>query len=102
MSNVSDFVIENGVLVQYNGPDGDVTIPDGVKSFGWGVFNKTRIGTLTLPASIEECSRLPDVEAVEVSPENPRFTSIDGVFYNKDATILLFSPATKKGNIVYS
>ena len=99
MSNVSDFVIENGVLVQYNGPDGDVTIPDGVKSFGWGVFNKTRIGTLTLPASIEECSRLPDVEAVEVSPENPRFTSIDGVFYNKDATILLFSPATKKGTL---
>ena len=29
MSGNSDFVIENGVLVKYNGPGGDVVIPEG-------------------------------------------------------------------------
>lgn len=29
MSGNSDFAIENGVLVQYNGPGGDVVIPEG-------------------------------------------------------------------------
>ena len=30
MSNINDFVIENGVLIKYQGPGGDVVIPDGV------------------------------------------------------------------------
>lgn len=31
MSNINDFIIENGVLTGYTGPGGSVTIPDGVK-----------------------------------------------------------------------
>ena len=34
MSNMNDFVIENGVLKKYVGPGGDVVIPDGVISIG--------------------------------------------------------------------
>lgn len=30
MSNASDFIIENGVLIKYVGPGGDVVIPEGV------------------------------------------------------------------------
>ncbi len=49
-----DFVIEDGVLVEYNGPGGDVVIPNGVKSIGvetfWG--NKDII-SVTLPKSME-------------------------------------------------
>lgn len=52
MSNVSDFIIENGVLIKYVGPGGDVVIPEGVTQIGreafqfcWGltgvVFPKT-------------------------------------------------------------
>ena len=33
MSNTSDFVIENGVLLEYVGPGGDVVMPDGVANF---------------------------------------------------------------------
>ena len=34
----------------------------------------------------------PKLSAIHVSPENPYFTSIDGVLYNKDVTELLFFP----------
>ena len=34
----SDFTIENGVLTKYNGPGGDVVIPDGVTSIGMAAF----------------------------------------------------------------
>ena len=39
MSNVNDFVIENGVLLEYNGKDVEVTIPDGVKEIAGCVFS---------------------------------------------------------------
>ena len=52
MSNVSDFIIKNGVLIKYVGPGDDVVIPEGVTQIGreafqfcWGltgvVFPKT-------------------------------------------------------------
>lgn len=39
MSNASDFVIKNGVLTEYVGPGGDVTVPEGVTSIGQMAFN---------------------------------------------------------------
>lgn len=38
MSNASDFVIENGVLIKYVGPGGNVVIPNGVISIGCAAF----------------------------------------------------------------
>ena len=38
MSNINDFVIENGVLKKYQGQGGDVVIPEGVTSIGDGAF----------------------------------------------------------------
>ena len=38
MSNINDFVIENGVLKEYKGQGGDVVIPEGVKSIGDSAF----------------------------------------------------------------
>ena len=38
MSNINDFVIENGVLKEYQGQGGDVVIPEGVTSIGDGAF----------------------------------------------------------------
>lgn len=49
-----DFVIENGVLVKYNGPGGDVTVPDGVTAIGTGAFAKARatLTGVTLPEGL--------------------------------------------------
>lgn len=38
MSNLNDFIIENGVLETYTGNETEVTIPDGVTSIGNGAF----------------------------------------------------------------
>lgn len=38
MSNASDFVIEDGVLVKYVGPGGDVVIPTCVTTIGFHAF----------------------------------------------------------------
>lgn len=36
----TEFEIENGVLTKYNGPGGDVTIPDGVVGIGAYAFSE--------------------------------------------------------------
>lgn len=54
----SDFVIENGVLIEYNGPGGAVVVPDGVTAIGSAAFwhnpNVDEITSITLPDSVVE------------------------------------------------
>ena len=53
MSGNSDFVIENGVLVKYNGPGGDVVIPEGVTEIWWGVFNtRSDLTSMVIPEGV--------------------------------------------------
>ena len=55
MSGNSDFVIEGGVLKQYNGPRGDVVIPEGVTAIGYSAFsNRTGLTSVTIPDSVKE------------------------------------------------
>ena len=52
---MSNFVIEDGVLVKYNGNEEKVIIPDGVISIGEKVFNENRtIVEVAIPSSVEE------------------------------------------------
>lgn len=49
----SDFVIEDGKLVKYNGPGGDVVIPEGVTNIGSGAFEfRTSLTSITIPAGV--------------------------------------------------
>lgn len=53
MSNINDFVIENGVLKKYTGTDSDVIIPDSVAVIGWGAFKECKNFTsVTIPDSV--------------------------------------------------
>lgn len=45
MTNKQDFVIEDGVLIRYNGPGGEVVIPEGVRAIGKSAFENC--GSLT-------------------------------------------------------
>ncbi|MCQ2483757.1 MAG: leucine-rich repeat domain-containing protein [Clostridia bacterium] len=67
---VEEFVIENGVLVEYNGNGGDVVIPDGVTSIGKSVFEGCEnLTSVKIPDSViiigslafEDCSNLTSV-----------------------------------------
>ena len=50
----SDFVIEDGVLTGYNGPGGDVVIPDGVTSIVSSAFVMSRdLTSVTIPGSVK-------------------------------------------------
>lgn len=70
MSNASDFVIENGVLEEYNGKDAEIVIPNGVTRIENAAFdgNKT-ITSVTMPDTVtaigscafRKCSKLKSV-----------------------------------------
>ncbi len=50
-----DFVIEDGVLVAYQGSGGDVVIPDGVVSIGGQAFQYGTLKSVTVPDSVTFC-----------------------------------------------
>ena len=53
MSNVSDFIIENGILTKYVGPGGDVVIPDGVAEIRASAFwHCGDLSGITIPRSV--------------------------------------------------
>ena len=53
MSDSKDFVIENGVLKQYNGPGGEVVIPEGVTEIGFCAFRDCAgLTQVTIPESV--------------------------------------------------
>lgn len=53
MSNINDFVIENGSLKKYTGTEAEVVIPEGVKYISGGVFaNCTTIESVYIPDGV--------------------------------------------------
>ena len=52
MSNLSDFIIENGILKKYVGSGGDVVIPAGVTSIGREAFWYKNLTSVTIPEGV--------------------------------------------------
>ena len=79
-----------------------VIIPKGVTEIGESAFAYCRsLKTITIPASVEsldyvhgftECKSL---ESINVDSANKNYTSVDGVLFNKDKTLLIKCPAKK-------
>lgn len=51
-----DFVVENGVLVGYNGMGGDIVIPEGVREIRGGLFDHcvSNVASFTFPSTLEK------------------------------------------------
>ena len=65
------FKIENGVLEEYKGSEKYVVIPDSVTKIGVYAFNYCK-----------------SLESIEVSENNQRYASEDGVLFSKDKATL--------------
>ena len=78
-----------------------ITIPNGVTSIGWYTFKGcSSLTSITIPSSVtsignqtlEECNNLAEIN---VSDNNTKYTSIDGVLFNKEKTELIKYPPNK-------
>ena len=77
-------------------------VPDGVTKIGngafWGCFE---LETISIPSSVTEIGEVVfsscyKLQNIRVAEDNPQYTSLDGVLYNKDKTKLLWFPSNYK------
>ena len=83
-----------------------ITLPSTIESIGKKAFLGCHgIQTITLPKGVTKLGALAftscaSLEAINVDKENPSYSSIDGVLYNKDASILILCPSGKSGEYI--
>ena len=99
---------DGGVIVEkYNGNDENIIIPDTIDNKSVTSIEQTgfqgckNLKSIYIPSGITNIgSRIfwecPNLYAIEVSADNPEYSSVDGVLFNKYKTVLLQYPA---GNI---
>lgn len=92
--------IGNNAFVQCRGLT-SITIPNGVISIGAGAFgNCTGLTSIAIPSSVTyigsnpfyNCSKL---ASIKVDDSNTSYSSVDGVLFNKEQTVLAVYPCGK-------
>lgn len=111
------FVIdENGVLTKYTGDAENVVIPDNVTRVAYHAFNGCyKVKSIYIPKSVREVDgtafatdvsygtfgkNYGSLENLEVAPDNPYFSSEDGVLYDKNKEKLICCPGARTGSFV--
>jgi hypothetical protein len=92
-------------ITGYTGPGGDVTIPDTIiglpvtslPSGAFNGFNSDLMASVTIPNSVTNIGSLaflycPILTAINLDTNNPSFSSLDGVLFDKNQNTLIHYP----------
>ncbi|MBR5266443.1 MAG: leucine-rich repeat domain-containing protein, partial [Clostridia bacterium] len=89
MSNINDFLIQDGILLKYEGTDADVVIPDGIGQIGsWAFTDKTDVKSIVIPEGVTTIMNHAFSGCTQLVAINiPQSVSVikDGVFYRCSA-----------------
>ena len=91
------------IIVLPAGFTGSYVMPETVESINFDVFGSLQLSAITINSKIEEINiwglkYSKTIKDVNVSPENPAYSSEDGILFNKDKTTLLYCPFGKTGD----
>lgn len=80
----------------------DITIPEGVTYIGKSAFSGCGLTNVLIPSSVTEMGwnafgDSMSLSSIVVSKDNSAFSSIDGVLFDKDGTVLVQYPGGKPG-----
>lgn len=94
--------IEDGVLVETDYGLKNVVVPEGVTKIAPLALAYSGLTSITIPASVTEMNsysfmECPNLEKIVLDPDNPSFTLVGGVLFNKERTELIVYPAKKTG-----
>jgi hypothetical protein len=103
----SDFTIDiNGVITKYNGWDTAVVIPETINgirvtAIGERAFAFTDLTSVTIPRGVTSIGRrafsFSKLTSITVDNQNPAYSSVDGILFNKNKTVLITYPERKQG-----
>ena len=85
-------------------PIREITFYEGLLSIGSGAFGTLKSANrVFIPSTVTSIGKqaFTHAEGVEVSPLNPNYSSVDGVLFNKDKTILLQYPCARTDTSYY-
>lgn len=96
-------------ITGYRGTDNEIVVPASIKgvpvtSIGGSVFSGlTNLTSVTIPNSVIDISwdallNCPNLKRISVDSTNPVYSSLDGVLFARDGTILVTYPASKSGD----
>jgi hypothetical protein len=116
-----DFEMDGTVLVRYRGSETNVTIPEGVTAIGNGAFSYTDmvyannnvmplsvfLTSITIPSSVTSIGEETFLDcfslaSITVDNQNSWYSSVDGVLFNKNRTVLIKYPARKRKKNILS
>jgi len=96
-------IVGDGVLVSYRGENPNVIIPEDVKFLTQSAFygNQENIRSVFIPETVTTLNsslHCDNLQEINVSEQNPHYSSVDGVLYNKTQSVMLIYPHGKKSS----